>query len=91
MNDKWALWRYGERGWKWVGKNIDGTHGQTYRTNSEGDGLWRLRIDYSGQESWQQEKGAAQYQLPADRAKTIRRLARSLATMADLSMLEGNF
>jgi hypothetical protein len=56
--------RYGKRGWKFDANDALGVR-RTYRTNSDGDGLWVLQ---SNGYEWKQVSGTGQYQLPEDEA-----------------------
>lgn len=97
MNDKWALWRYGESGWKWTSKTAQG-YGRTYRTAGDGQGLHALSIRDDGRETWAQLMGSSQFSLPKNQSQAVYRLRSmtlngfyNLATVADLETLEGNF
>lgn len=66
-----TLARHGA-GWTWTARvtNVDGAVSETtFRTNREGQGLWRV-----GALDDQQVSGTAQFSLPAERAAVIRRL-----------------
>ncbi len=95
-NNDYAISPYGSRGWKFTIRNSAGFAG-TYRTNKEGEGLFELRIDPLGNESWAQLKGTAQYSLPKDLKDAILKLnSRSregyrLARNEELHSLKGSF
>ena len=56
-------------GWEWTAEN-----GNLYRTNGEGEGLWR----WSDQRAeWQQTRGTCQFCLPENRRRAIQKLRRS--------------
>ena len=46
-------------GWRW-----ELSDGRVYRTNGEGEGLWRWN---ESRAEWQQIRGTCQFSLPADR------------------------
>lgn len=55
-------------GWEWMTEE-----GVRYRTNSEGDGLWRW---LPGRSEWSQVTGTRQFSLSPERQKALRELSK---------------
>ena len=54
-------------GWKWE------QDGREYRTNGEGEGLWRWMGNSA---EWKQVRGTCEFGLPENKAKAIKALAK---------------
>ena len=81
------LTRYGTAGWAWVQAEREWHTGrivrESYRTNGNGDGLWRETTNaYGSYEGWRQVVGTAQLSIPAS-SSAARRAIRRYAEWGD--------
>jgi hypothetical protein len=72
-----------EHGIQWEERAADETTWTPYRTNREGEGLWRETYNGTGLYGWRQVVGTAQWSLPSDPTKARRRLTRTVRSDAD--------
>lgn len=93
MDDhKLAVWRCGRRGWEWVASNGYG-YAHTYRTDGNGEGLYRLSIAPNGTETWDQLLGSSQFSLPSHKGEALIKISENYGVVrrSELSTLQGNF